>query len=270
MSAPRCGALVLCYRQATWIEPCLRALLAELDTVVVVHSEQPWTAYNPGARARWGGPDGSREILARLQGEHAGLEVIEGDWRAEEPMRDDGLAVLRDRGVELGFIVDADEFHPPGQLARIAAIAAASPRSDRVFWARGLHLFRGLHRLVVGGPPMLLPVAFEIGPRTLFLRGRVPSGTREDLPLELAYWHTGYVDSDARMLEKVQTFGHAHELVPGWFEEKWLAWTPDTRDLCRKRPQRWPRTEAIDPRILPAVLHDHPFFALALAGRCPR
>ena len=177
---------------------------------------------------------------------------------------------MRELGVELCYIVDADEFYHEGSLERIQRLAGDAPSRDRVYWARGRHLFRGFDYLVSGGPAQLLPVALHVAPGSKFINCRVPSGVREDLPHDLFYWHTGYVGTDQRMWEKVNTFGHAHELAPGWFEEKWKAWTPETTDLCRKRPERWPRTEQIDPRRLPAVLRSHRFHAMALQCRIPR
>jgi hypothetical protein len=106
-----------------------------------------------------------------------------------------------------------------------------------------------------------MAAAVHLAPDTHFPQRRRASGPRRDLPDEIFFWHLGYVLSDERMWEKIRTFAHADEILPGWYEEKWLAWTPHTRDLFRKQPaSRWPRTHRIDPRQLPGILHRHPYF----------
>ena len=91
----RFGALVLAYRQVAYLSWCLRALAPHVDHVVVLHSETPFSAYNPKAPSEFGGPDGSRQVLDDLTERLSNLHVIDGVWEAEEPMRDAGLAELR-------------------------------------------------------------------------------------------------------------------------------------------------------------------------------
>ena len=264
------AALVLAYSQEEYLGPSLEALAPEVEHRVVATSDMPFSAYNPGARELFAALDGTDEILARAEAELPGLSIVRGRWEAEEPMRDAGLHRARELGAGLCLIVDADEFYPDGALRRIRAIARAAPARDRVYWARGNHLFRGLDRLVVGGPPRRLPVAFHITGESRFTAWRVPSGTRVDLPDDLRYWHAGYVQTDARMWEKINTFGHCPEVAPGWYQEKWLGWTPDTTRLFHKEPDRWPRTERIDLERLPTPLRQHRFAALARRGEVPR
>jgi hypothetical protein len=107
-----------------------------------------------------------------------------------------------------------------------------------------------------------MPIAVHLDERTEFRQlPRRPIGVRLDLPDDIYYWHMGYVLSDERMWEKIHTISHAHEVLPDWYESKWLKWSPDETDLFRKNPaSRWRRAVRIDPRTLPKVLHDHPYF----------
>lgn len=264
------AALVLAYNQEEYLAGCLQALAPEVDHIVVVHTDEPFTAYNHKARQQFRTFDSTIDILERARGSMANLELVGGSWDAEEPMRDAGLKWARSLGAGLCFIVDADEFYTAGTVSRIRAIADAAPAPGRVYWARGNHLFRGLDRLIVGGPPRRLPVAFHITPESRFIAWRVPTGVRVDLPDDLRYWHSGYVQTDARMWEKINTFGHAQEVVPGWYQDKWLAWTPETTSLNHKDPNRWPRTARISLEQLPPALRRHRFAALARRGELPR
>ncbi len=264
------AALVLAYNQEEYLGPCLEALAPEVEHMVVVYSDAPFSAYNPEARQQFGAPDGTAEILARAAARMPGLSVVRGRWEAEEPMRDAGLDLARELGAGLCLIVDADEFYPAGALGRVRAIAGAAPSRDRVYWGRANHLFRGLDRRVAGGRETRLPVALHITDESRFVAWRVPTGSRVDLPDDLRYWHAGYVQTDARMWEKINTFGHSAEVSQGWYQDKWLGWTPDTTRLFHKEPDRWPRTERVDLERLPAALRQHRFADLARRGEVPR
>jgi hypothetical protein len=255
----RTGAIVLGYNQQEYIEYSLRSLLPHVEHVVVVVPEAPFAAYNPRAREQFAARDGTREILVSLRREFGNLSVLEGIWHAEPEMRDAGLQQLRSHGVEICLSVDADEIYPDGTLERLHAEIAAADAPNTVYFARYLTCYRSFEYVVESNHRMA--VAVHLAPGTHFPQRRRASGVRRDLPDEIFFWHMGYVLSDQRMWEKIRTFSHAHEVLPDWYQEKWLDWTPETRDLFRKQPaSRWPRTFRIDPQILPGILHRHPYF----------
>ncbi len=264
------AALILAYNQEAYLDHCLRALRGEVDHVVAVYAEVPFSAYNPRAREQFTQRDRTRQILAAHEADpQSPLSVVSGRWETEEAMREAGLARVRELGAPLCLIVDADEFYPAGGIAALRRTAEAAAAPGTVFWAHGLHLFRSMAYLAVEATPRYLPVAVHVTPKTRFFSCRVPTGPRQDLPRDFTYWHVGYVHTSEKMWEKISTFGHAAEVVDGWFEHKWRRWTPQTRDLDRKRPEKFSHTVPIDPRRLPAVLHDHPYFLMALRGEHP-
>jgi hypothetical protein len=266
----RFGAMVLAYKQEEYIAYCLRALAPHLDQIVVLFSERPWIAYNSRARQSFTAADGSREILAELQRELPHLSVIEGTWDGEEEMRDHGLRALRNAGTDVCVMVDADEMYPDGGLAALKGEIARRNTPGTAYYMRYMGCYRRFDYVLetryprsTGGVSVhRAPVAVHLDPQTTFYMHRNPSGHVVELPESFFFWHFGYVLSDARMWEKIHTFGHAQQIVPRWFEEKWLQWTPATADLFFKEPRsRWPRTIKIDAQSLPQVMHQHPYFS---------
>ena len=253
------GAQMLAYNQEEYIGYSLRALAPEVDIVVVAYAVEPFSAYNPSARSTFKRVDGTRKILDEVSKQHANVIVCEGRWDTEEQMRNDALGVLRTKGADVCFIVDADEFFPEGSIAEIRTRIMSLGRPGTVFWARFRNCYRRLD-YAIDSPKLWLPVAAHLASDTCFERLRIPNGEIQRLSRDLFYWHLGYVLSDERMWEKVNTFSHAHEISQNWFKDKWLAWTPETRDLCRRDPARWPRADKIDPMNLPKCLHTHPYF----------
>lgn len=255
----RTGALVLAYKQEDYIASCIRSIASSVDLVLVLFSEEPFTSYNSRARSQFSRPDRTGHILQGLKRQIDHLAVLQGTWDDEAAMRNAGLACLRGHDVEACFIIDADEIYPKGVLDAVRSEIEGRNQPGSVYFSRYETCFRRFDYIVESSHR--LPVAVHLEPSTVFPRRRRPSGPRVDLPEQLFFWHMGYVLDDARMWEKINTFSHAHEIVDGWFEKKWLEWTPQTRDLFRKEPvSRWPRTVRIDPRELPEIIHSHPFF----------
>ena len=270
MASLRFGALVLAYNQEEYISYCLRALSPHVDCIAVVFSEYPWTAYNARAREMFCVADRTRDILTGLSRQLANLIIIEGQWEREEDMRNDGLRELRRAGMDVCLSIDADEFYPDGGVERLkTAISARNARGTRYYvpylgcFKRFDHLLETRYQEENGQvyPFMRGAVAVHLDADTHFYYGRHTTGSSIDLPPTFFFWHMGYVLSDERMWEKVHSWAHAFELLPDWFEDKWRRWTPQTRDLHYRNPAwRWPRTVKIDPRILPRILHAHPYF----------
>lgn len=271
------GAIVLAYNQEEYISYCVRALAPHVDHLVVVHAERPWSAYNPRARQMFTEPDGTRPLLTALQGAFANLTIIDGEWDREEGMRNAGLQALRRAGVDVCLSVDADEFHPKNGLAQLKAEIERRNAPGTLYYVPYATCFKRFDYVVEtryvtadGRPDQLrAAVAVHLDAQTTFSRMRHTSGTSVNLD-SFSFWNMGYVLSDRRMWEKVNSWGHAGQVLPNWFEEKWRRWTPQTRDLFyRHPPWVWPRTIEIDPITLPEVLHTHPYFRRHEAARNP-
>jgi hypothetical protein len=256
----RSGAMVLGYKQEEYISYSLRCLAPFCDHVVVMYSEAPWIVSNPMAREHFGTPDRTREILDALCSEHPNIQVVEGVWDSAPQVRQAALRRLRRLGVEVCLITDADEIYPDGMVERLLAHIDRRSHPGAVYYARYMTCYRRFDYVVESDHRM--SIAVHLDETTEFRQlPRRPTGVHLDLPDDIYYWHMGYVLSDERMWEKIHTISHAHEVLPDWYESKWLKWSPDETDLFRKEPaSRWGSTVRIDPRALPKVLHDHPYF----------
>lgn len=258
--------MVLGYNQEDYIGYCLSDICSEVDDIVVALPTCPFSAYNPIAREEFRALDSTKEIVHRVAAESRNIRITVGEWEREETMRDHCLDLALGLACDVCLIIDADEFYPAGILAQIRRYILHNGRCGDVFWARHINCFKRFD-YVVDAPKLRLPVAVIPNQKTRFVEGRVPYGPRRDLPDNLFYWHVGYVLSDVRMWEKLRTFSHAHEVVENWYEEKWLNWTPLSTNLCRRQPERWPRTKRCDRGALPTILHTHPRFRMELLRR---
>lgn len=249
------GAMVLVYRQIDYLYACLMSVQGIFDVILCMYTETPFSAYNPAARLEYGGNDGSLEILNALSKKNHGIKIIKGDWDSEEDMRTSAALKLKKFGVDYIFLLDADEFYPDGMLKNI--LYWISTHADSNSAQRYLCQFRNLYKYLdyeIINCKLYQTVCFPAIQDFKFLKGRTTNLPKSTLPSNFFFWHAGYVLSDERMYEKINTFSHAHELVKDWYLHKWLEWTPKTVNLGRKNADIWPRTAKVPYNELPHSL----------------
>lgn len=254
------GALTLAYNQEEYLEAMLRGIAPHCARLYVMHSQVPFTRYNPQARGEFTRADRTAEILARLQRELPHLAVRTGEWACEDDMRNAGLDAAMADGLDYLMVVDADEFYRDGVVPAVQRSVLALPEADS-WWCRTVVPFKRCD-YVIDRDDEYLPVAVRLDPAIRFTNRRIPAGRRARLPQELAFFNMGFLLPDARMYEKTRTWSHAHQLPGRWFEEKWLGWSPATRNLHTRVPELWPRCRPFHPAALPQSLAGHPLVRL--------
>ena len=256
----RFASLTLAYNQEDYIEYCLKGLAHSVGALFVMFSERPWSTYNPSARKEFDRVDNTWHILSRLQAELPHLRIVAGDWHCEEDMRNQGLAAARESGFDYLLIVDADEFYHDNDLARIQEFVIGTPECES--WRCRMRIPFKYCDYVVDGGDHYLPVVVRTREGVKFTNRRIPDGRRVRLPADLVCFNLGFILPDDRMYQKMRTYGHAHQVVEGWFEEKWLSWTPNAKDLHPREPHRWPCVRRHDPQDYPEILRGHPLLRM--------
>ena len=202
------------------------------------------------SRVHWHDQPGDWQAAAQVA-QDAGAEVVLGEWRSELEHRQFALACLREQGYTHALIPDGDEIIEPALLHALTRIAA-SELAERVYihwdtyWKTPEYVIRPRERFT---PCMLLD-----------LRAAVPTGLRDfeggrSLLLPPDYGlvhHLSYVGPDSRIRRKLATWGHKHEVRPGWWEHVWLHWDANKllRDLHPTHPPAYHFAERITPPAL--------------------
>ncbi|MCE9584597.1 MAG: hypothetical protein K8T20_19070 [Planctomycetes bacterium] len=176
------------------------------------------------------------------------VEVLEGVWSGEAATRNAGIDFLEDCEHVIG--IDTDEVFSEKDLRAIVSVC----RDERPeILAVPLHTYwkTSQHRIE---PP-------EPGTIKLVLRrDRRYAGLRTVAgnvrTLDAWCHHLSYVRTDAELQEKLQTWGHAQEVVPGWFERVWKGWDSnhELHDLHPVHPAAYARAVEAPDRELPEIL----------------
>lgn len=157
-------------------------------------------------------------------------DLICGQWDSEHAIRNAGMDALDDCDYVLS--VDTDEILPDDGLAAIKrGIAVGS----RAVVCRLYTYWKTIGYRIDPPEQLFAPVAVRRDTRFKYLRQVNIRPGEAVLVDRYAMHHLSYVRTDEEMLEKLRLFGHAKEIVPGWYDKIWKAWDQN-RELENLHP----------------------------------
>jgi hypothetical protein len=169
------------------------------------------------------------------------VEVTFGNWTSEAETRNAGMELLSD--CDYVFTVDSDEIFSDAALTLLGSTCRTEkPRA----LLGGCHTYWKTTEWRIDPPEQIVaPVVVHKDVR--FERLRMFPGRHLVLPSYL-FHHLSYVRTDEEMQAKLRNFGHASEVVPGWYERVWKGWdkNPKLEDLHPTHPTVYKRAVKAD------------------------
>ncbi len=229
--AARFAAVCCLYDDDSWLAPTVESVYEACDSIWFLVSDTPWN----------GEPTEQGHVIERIRQipDPAGkIRIVQGQWPDEASQRNEGLRLVAEAGVEYCFVLDADEIYDPDQLQRAMAIVRENPHVD--CWRLSCFTYWKSYRHRVDPPEAITAAVFVRTGTGRFVENRKYEAERHMvLPRSIvAFHHMSYARTDAQILRKITTFGHAREVVPGWYENVWRKWDED-RSLRNLNPC-WP------------------------------
>ncbi len=211
------------------------------------------------SRRAWSGESGDFGRVV-LEAERAGAEVILGDWDNETEHRREALRIAKERGFDYALIPDGDEVVEPRLLESLIKIAGVG-LAERVhahmdtYWKSARYVIRPREQLT---PAILLKLDAV---QHVYIRDF--QGGRAIIlgPEHGVIHHLSYAGPNERILRKIGTWSHKHEVVRDWYRSVWQAWDLDKRmnNLHPTHPQAYGFAERIEiPEILEGVWDERP------------
>lgn len=213
------GAIIPVLNEWKWVPAIARQLFKICDRVLIMRGMRSLSGATP--------PELSPvpyNVLPR------NTEVFSGAWQSEHETRNSGMALLSDCGYVLH--VDSDELIPDDGLESIKRGIATGAHGVvcrmHTYW-------KSIEYRIDPPEPLVALVAARKDVRFSQLRQPdVPKGGIALVDRRIMH-HLSYVRTDEEMREKLRTFGHAKEVIPGWYERVWKAWD-ENHDLENLHP----------------------------------
>lgn len=229
--ATKFAVCTVAYNESEHIGQCIKNWEGVVDTHLVLVSSRPWN----------GSPeedDGTYRIA-----KNSSAKTILGYWKTEAEQRNFGLAYLYD--YDYVFIVDADEFYTKEDQAKMLAdisepirkayrldkwVPAFRANKVKTYWKTPEYVYSpgDRHKPVIAVNPKEA--------RFLDMRNLCSfeyTGIEHMPFVDATMHHMSYAKSDAKVLEKINSFSHFDIIHPGWYDNVWKKWTPGSDMLVR-------------------------------------
>lgn len=239
---PKFATHVVLFGQDKWIMRNIANAYPHVQKIYIAYSEVPWT-YNPNARSQY---KNSFDLNIIRNSQYADkIVIIEGVWDTEEAQRNACADQAAKDGMEYLIIHDADEFYFHKDFENLKQFIFDNPNSDyyKVGWLCFWKSFNYVLLTPNGQPICGYPeFAINLKNKVRFLSKRRPNKSNFlIIPTENgACYHGSYVLSNDELLQKINTWGHANDFdKEKWYNEKWLNWTEDSKNLHLVTPSDW-------------------------------
>ncbi len=150
------------------------------------------------------------------------VTIVEGDWPSEHDTRNYGMEKLAQLGMGYVFTVDADEIFSVEALTVLKR--AVELNTFRSLACRFKTYWKSIDYQI--DPPEVLVATVLVHRDQRFERLRMFEGEQTAIN-QFAMHHLSYVRTDEEMRQKIATYGHADEVMEGWFESVWKKWDED-------------------------------------------
>lgn len=235
------AAHVLAYNVTRFLKPVLENLEPHVDKIYIAHAEKPF-GYIEKSRETLRNPTKIADIQAASSSNK--IEVISGDWKTEEDMRNDCLIKARQEGFDWFITQDADEFYSETAWKQIKNILLRN-KSDDHFITTWYNFWKSSHYVLMdmngGIKSTNAGFALRCASDIKFIDRRLCNNQHRKV-IDTPCHHYSYVMSDTEMAEKIATWSHAHQLYSSsWYKYKWLNWSESSKWLNPVYPMEYLR-----------------------------
>ena len=256
------GAIYCIYDDHEYLDISLFPISDHLDKVLFLISDVPWN----GKKS-----DNSETInkVKELCSKNKHFELIQGHWTNEIDQRNFGLFRFFVEGIDIAFVIDSDEIYPIYHFLNIKQFIIQNPQIDAFHLEWNTYWTKDYYRINPREHYKPLIAVRVSSFKFTYIRGGITSVIRTAttilktnkeyngvlIPPQIGIcFHLSYARNNEYMKRKLETNSHASEFIKGWYENVWLKWKPDMRNLHPVTPQQYQVAIKEDFAIFPEQL----------------
>lgn len=208
-------SVILAYNEEKLIAGCL-AGLTDIHNIVSIST--PWQGEHHSF-------DRTAEIAKQMS-----AQVELQNFRTEGEQRTAMSMLAKELGYDYIFVIDADEYYRKEDIQQsMEFISLYSDRFDRFDINVEYNFWKDENWEVV--PRIANARLFCVPAGTIFPGNRNVNVEKMTMQNNIVLHHFSYTGDDAKILNKLTHFSHAHEVQKDWFENVWQKWTPDMENI---------------------------------------
>ncbi len=216
------GAAYCAYSACSFLPESVQRIYTVVDKVVFLVNFRPW----------FGEPFPALEstlfMILSIPDPDKKFEIIVGHWDNEAEQRNAGLKALKDKGVDWCLIVDDDELYNSDELKAVKRMLENNPAHaaylvyHQIYWKDRNTFIEGEDGILFGSFPTFAVTNGLVN----FNENRMIRVNKDHTwfsiaPEMMVCHHMSYIRSDEEMFRKIQSFSHADDVIPDWYERVW-------------------------------------------------
>lgn len=217
------GAVYCVYEDSGFLEESIKRVYPCVDMILLLLDTVPWMGTADNAILH----DTYAKALALPDPAHK-IDIVCKYWFTEADERNFGNKYLRDRNIDWALVIDDDELFNRSEMKNLVSRLNINDYSAYLF--KHQLYWKDRNRVIDSTECYLPAVVSTKANRIIFTEARLVTvfegkGWIGVTPELIVCHHMSYVRTDEKMLRKIRNFSHAKEIIPGWYENVWLAWT---------------------------------------------
>lgn len=227
----------------------IRSIQDAVDEIHMLYTKTPSFGHGTSLIC----PDTEEELRHEAQRfAHKPIHWHVGTWGNEGQHRSEIMTIANQRNAHMILAVDADELWDP-ETAKSALQRVEDYNAAGYTRVRFVHFWRSLDWVCNDAAmPTRITDTRHLANREWYL-------DEQKFPV----LHFGYAQSEKLMDYKWHIHGHQDELLPGWWQNKFLGWHPGMGDVHPTCSQGFWNPEKIQEPLqgkVKELLYDHPYF----------
>jgi hypothetical protein len=255
MMKPKFAAIMPVFVSDEFIEQAVANVVPHVERVFILLNDRPW---DPDRPYEWPDDDETESKCNLLKKTFDKVDLVKGYWGPRVAAENWAMDRIRSEHRELthAFWIDYDEAFRPDHYEALSDFVGFHQESIKAFYCKR-RVYWHCTRLMVDpmeSAQVLIANDLKTGPPYFSQFRRTPQCPTIAIPESVAYQHHwSYVRKNKiRMKLKIETFDHAHEVLPFWYEKIWLGWKPGMEDLHPTVPTEYKRIVWSDPKTIPS------------------
>lgn len=242
------GAVYCLYDDYEYLEISLESVSKKLDKILFLVSDVPWNGKISSNSA-------TIRKIESLCKSNSNFELVQGHWTSEVDQRNFGLKKLFLEDIDYCFIIDSDEIYHDFQFENIKKFVLANPTIAafhlewNTYWKKKYYVIaprESYTPVIVVKIDSFKFISVRQGVTSIQRSGDYVFETKQVkyngllIPQNVSIcYHLSYARSDENIKRKLETSSHANEFKKDWFENVWLKWKPEDRNLHPVTPEQY-------------------------------
>lgn len=245
------------FNQDKWVLPFLDNVYPHVDRIYLSYSKWPWS-YNSEARNLY---TNKFDInLIRYSKYFDKITLIEGKWDTDAKQRTACLYQAKSDEIDFLIAQDVDEFFFHEDYEKLKWIISTNPLYDAynvkqyAFWKSFKYIICNSQ---TGRNAGYGQKVINVKTTERYYEEALSTRPKRIAQIDdVIYYHGSYVLSNEEVYQKIKTWTHTNDFdVDKWYNNIWLKWTVESRNLHPIWPEVWSHCEEFNDKLPNEIKH---------------